>query len=534
MVTAGPLFQVGATSCQVATSAECSGDSQQNTAGISAHVRHTYHRRGWHCNSGCYLDSLTNGTSTSLLREAPFLWVLQEKHMTLTRSDKHAEKTAASSKPTHPFTRSCEARGRQFLTYQDIMRTLLLCGVKQNCCMRALERLWQNLLAICYDTPSNRVVYSNWVAGKCAAIVDGAPVEGDFATVVRHSGPVVAGRKSGGAEPVSVNTLIGSIATSGSGDGAPNFIIIVAKHIFDRLITQQLAQELTGERITAFPLSRWYTAQEITQHRRPLIIFCGGTSGCGKSTLSSLIIKHICTGTLLSTDTIRQVLRNTLRVAEYPELFVSTYQAHLVATGKSRGGNVQGDAHTEGKGMPDVSSVIAGYERQSEAVLKLLDAMLERLICRNQPVVVEGVHLLPSYIHRKKAELQSRGVRCFAFILCIAREECHLRRFCTRAKGMSLLPDHNKYVLHFRSIRHIQDHLLYQARSLGIASIENGNVDKSLAVVHNHLLNNIDRVRSSKPCHGAVEARTNHAFCVGTLEARGPGATWMEKAHTSP
>jgi len=54
----------------------------------------------------------------------------------------------------------------------------------------------------------------------------------------------------------------------------------------------------------------------------------GGTSGTGKSTLASLLASRLGISTVLSTDSIRHIMRNFLSQSTNGVLFASTYEAH--------------------------------------------------------------------------------------------------------------------------------------------------------------------------------------------------------------
>mmetsp|Transcript_16337 Transcript_16337/g.14037 ORF Transcript_16337/g.14037 Transcript_16337/m.14037 type:complete len:80 (-) Transcript_16337:87-326(-) len=58
-----------------------------------------------------------------------------------------------------------------------------------------------------------------------------------------------------------------------------------------------------------------------------MIVLLGGTSGSGKSTVSSLLASRFGISTVLSTDSIRHVMRNFMTTDECPVLFASTYEA---------------------------------------------------------------------------------------------------------------------------------------------------------------------------------------------------------------
>ncbi len=73
-------------------------------------------------------------------------------------------------------------------------------------------------------------------------------------------------------------------------------------------------------------ISDFQNATELVDHRCNLIILLGGSSGTGKSTLASLIASRLGISTVLSTDTIRHIMRNFVSREENPILFCSTYE----------------------------------------------------------------------------------------------------------------------------------------------------------------------------------------------------------------
>jgi 2-phosphoglycerate kinase len=66
----------------------------------------------------------------------------------------------------------------------------------------------------------------------------------------------------------------------------------------------------------------------ILNNRTNLIILLGGGSGTGKSQISTALATHLGLSQILSTDSIRHILRNFLDKDKNPYLFMSTYETH--------------------------------------------------------------------------------------------------------------------------------------------------------------------------------------------------------------
>ena len=263
-------------------------------------------------------------------------------------------------------------------------------------------------------------------------------------------------------------------------DASAPLFVLVSRAQLSQQITLLLKQELRGEYVSEDPLRRFQIAASIVERKRPFVVLCGGTSGCGKSTLAGLVASRIGISTVISTDTIREILRMKTDPAACPPLFLSTYEAHEALKDS-----------TPKKSLD--ARVIEGFRQQSLPILAVLDRIIESFIRRNEPVLVEGVHLMSDYLIGKMQELTYSEVPCIPMLIYIVNEGKHKERFATRAKSMTLLPKSNKYVKNFKAIRIIQDFLIDTARdsesgALRVMAVNNTNVDRSVSSIHTFLL----------------------------------------------
>ncbi|KAL8263004.1 hypothetical protein R6Q59_024353 [Mikania micrantha] len=207
--------------------------------------------------------------------------------------------------------------------------------------------------------------------------------------------------------------------------------------------------------------------------------------------------------TVISTDSIRHMMRSFVDENQNPLLWSSTYHAgeHLdpiaVSEAKARRKakkEVNGafDATTNQPASKDGSSLttvelispkqmaIEGFKAQSEMVIDSLDRLITAWEERKELVVVEGVHLSLNFV----MGLMKKHPSIIPFMIHITNEDKHMERFAVRAKYMTLDPAKNKYVKYIRNIRTIQEYLCNRADKHLVPKINNTNVDKSVAAIH--------------------------------------------------
>ncbi|WOL18896.1 P-loop NTPase domain-containing protein LPA1-like [Canna indica] len=162
----------------------------------------------------------------------------------------------------------------------------------------------------------------------------------------------------------------------------------------------------------------------IREKKESVTILLCGTSGCGKATLSTLLGSRLSITTVISTDSVRHMMRSFVDEKQNPLLWASTYhvgecldhvavaQAKAKKKAKKSAGsrsllrheltdsalNEQYDGQasettTEAEIIGKKQIAIQGYKAQSEMVIEIF-AWEDR----KESTVVEGVHLSHNFV----------------------------------------------------------------------------------------------------------------------------------------
>eukprot|EP00892_Ulva_mutabilis_P004773 jgi/Ulvmu1/2668/UM014_0124.1 len=221
-------------------------------------------------------------------------------------------------------------------------------------------------------------------------------------------------------------------------------------------------------------------ADELLQGDRGVIIMLCGTAGTGKSTLASLLGQRLGIPMILSTDSIRHMLRGFVSAEEDPVMHASTYESGAAVL------KLRPDLARE----PVRRLVKIGYKAQSSVVVSHLETLVAMWHASGRSAIVEGVHLHLKAVIR----LMQKYPSILPFLVYIRKEEKHAQRMAVRAKYMTSDPAKNKYVRNIRNIRAIQEYLLRTADKVAIPKLANANVDVSVAAIHRTVLNVLRRL----------------------------------------
>jgi 2-phosphoglycerate kinase len=191
---------------------------------------------------------------------------------------------------------------------------------------------------------------------------------------------------------------------------------------------------------------------------RPLVVLIGGTTGVGKSTLATMLAARLGITRVIATDVIRQVLRAFFTHEAMPTVHYSAFEA---------GG-------------------LEGYREQADRVATGIAAIVERAANEGEPIVVEGVHVVPGTLD---PALRARCVVAEA-LLFVGDEDLHRGHFSHRPGTRPA----ERYLAAFGEIRGLQEHLVERARVASVEVIDNENVDAALARLMELVLDAVEEV----------------------------------------
>jgi 2-phosphoglycerate kinase len=113
-------------------------------------------------------------------------------------------------------------------------------------------------------------------------------------------------------------------------------------------------------------LKDFLVASLLMQSKINVIVLLAGTSGTGKSTLASLLGTRLGISTVLSTDSVRHVMRNFLKEEDNPTLFCSTYEA----------GKTVSEEESQNASKKQIT--LKGYKKQCALVTKELAKVIDQ------------------------------------------------------------------------------------------------------------------------------------------------------------
>jgi 2-phosphoglycerate kinase len=281
---------------------------------------------------------------------------------------------------------------------------------------------------------------------------------------------------SGGARPFSKGTLSQSLLAAALD---PNEAFDVAREIerdlaargvrqIERRDLRKLTYETLMRRAGAPTAQRYLVWRRHQNLDRPVVILLGGATGVGKTSLALEVAYRLGIGRVLSTDSIRQIMRITLSGDLMPALHASSYDAWKTLPPEPRGGE----------------PVIEAFRSQAAAVSVGVRASIDRAVAENASLVLDGVSIVPGLLD----VAPYADVADVVFLVVATLDEDAFRsRFSTRAQGGQRRPS-DRYLENLDAILRIQDHFLELADRYDVPIVDNVSFDRSVLLIIRHVV----------------------------------------------
>ena len=285
--------------------------------------------------------------------------------------------------------------------------------------------------------------------------------------------------KMGARRPLSRGILAQSIAATGLRLDRTYELALEIYGDLERqrraTISSQELEELVCHKLVERGLEReerFYRVHEALKHRKkPMMILFGGGTGVGKSTLAAELGHRLGISMVVSTDTVREIMRSMVSSSLVPTLHQSTFTVDEVAPSPL----------TE-------DPLIRGFDRQVSMVCAGLRAVMERGITECVDMVLNGVHLVPGYVDVDRAR---REAYLFFYVLALEDLEEHEERFLRRAERTLRAAD--QYLKRMDKIRRIQEFILERARGEEVRILPDAPVGASVRHIIRDMLTSLEK-----------------------------------------
>jgi 2-phosphoglycerate kinase len=229
-----------------------------------------------------------------------------------------------------------------------------------------------------------------------------------------------------------------------------------------RMIYETLTRQMGAQSAERYLAWRRYQEPE-----RPVIILLGGAAGVGKTSLALEVAHRLGIGRVLSTDSIRQIMRIMLSQELVPALHTSSYDAFRALPAGSLGDD----------------PVIEGFRTQAASVAVGVRASMDRAVSENASLILDGVSIVPGLI-----DLDAYAELADVFFLVVASldEDSFANRFATRERGARRRVTH-RYLENLDGILKIQDHFLELADRYNVPIVDNASFDRSVLLIIRHV-----------------------------------------------
>lgn len=241
---------------------------------------------------------------------------------------------------------------------------------------------------------------------------------------------------------------------------------------------RKMVEVVLGESEDPRYLQRYRAWNRLAREDRPVVVLIGGATGVGKSTIATQVADRLGVVRIISTDSIREVMRAFFSENLMPSIHYSSYEADKAVR------------------MPlgaDLDSHIVGFMEQVEMVNVGVLAVLERAIEERTSLIVEGVHIVPGMLASAGARQRSEDALFLPMIVAVGDPDLHRSHFLVREQETSGRRVLARYLQGFDEIRRIQDFILARASAEGTLVVDNVSIDDAVGTVVDALYGLIEK-----------------------------------------
>lgn len=232
----------------------------------------------------------------------------------------------------------------------------------------------------------------------------------------------------------------------------------------------------------------------IKKLNRPIIVLIGGTTGVGKSTIAVEVAHRLAITRVVSTDSIREVMRTILSKDLVPALYESTYLAY-------RGLRFP---------YPSLSDpLIIGFREQVSLVAVGVQAVIDRSVREATHLVVEGIHVVPGYV---KIDIPAERAVVVPVIITAEDPVQHKSHFYIRDIETSGQRSVKRYQKNFENIRRIGEYIEELAEEYHFARISGLNIDTAVLQILDFTMSKVALSPGVKEEANAFEEKSDQWF----------------------
>lgn len=302
----------------------------------------------------------------------------------------------------------------------------------------------------------------------------GAETAQEYLEWKRHSSPILV-RSGPSGVPFSKGILSQSLQASGIEPNISHSLAItIEKALLQRKkreATNSELRELTvktlGDKYGESYADRYLLWRRLKNPFRPLVILIGGTAGTGKSTLAMELAHRLGITRVISTDSVREVMR----IMFSPELMPTIHKSSFNAW----------QAYDLPRDIKE-DIVISAFMEQALRISAGIYALMDRALNEKLSTIIDGVHIVPGFIKREYGE---KAIVC-RMVITTEDETIHRERFKIRGQQASTRGA-QKYLTNFDSIRKIQDFVVMQAHRQNVPVFDSKNFDQTVATIVQYL-----------------------------------------------